>query len=91
MQSYTLRHFASKQFNLVSRKTDTMQKIQPNVKAMIDQQMNTESFIINQKGQDEYHDPPTVSASTLLKKINSNFEVFFQKRDYTERNFASYL
>lgn len=42
-----LRQFASKQFNLVSRKTDTMQKIQPNVKAMIDQQMNTESFIIN--------------------------------------------
>lgn len=38
---FTIRSFASKsgprQFNLVSRKTDTMQKLHPNVKATLDQ------------------------------------------------------
>ena len=34
---------------------------------------------------------PTTTASTFLKTMDSNFEVFFQKRTYSEKNFAFYL
>jgi len=34
---------------------------------------------------------PVTSASTFLKTMNSDFEVFFQKRAYNEKNFSFYL
>lgn len=34
---------------------------------------------------------PQVHASTFLKHMNSDFEVFFQRRNYTEKNFCFYL
>ena len=58
MQSYLpLRAFASKSgprsFNLVHKKSDNMQKVHPNVKAAIDQQMQPESFILSNPNGEE--------------------------------------
>ena len=75
-----------KQFALVSRKFDKMQKVSPAIKQMLDKQMpnlaEIDGSIIPQ---------PTMTASTILKQIDSTFESFFHKRDYTERNFSFYL
>jgi hypothetical protein len=32
-----------------------------------------------------------VTSSNFMKKMDTNFEVFFQRRAYTEKNFTLYL
>lgn len=91
-----MRSFASKsgprQFNLVNRKADTMQKVHPGIKKQIDQQMDDIKFVHTRAdGSESLMIQPQVHATTYLKHMNSDFEVFFQKRNYSERNFASYL
>jgi hypothetical protein len=65
---------------------DNPQKVSPAIKELLNKQMpnlaELEGSIIPQ---------PVMTASTILKQIDSTFESFFHKRDYTERNFSFYL
>jgi len=90
MQYFAVRLFASKtgpkQFALISRKIDTAQRVSPAIKQMLNKQMPNLAEI-----EGSIIDQPALSASTVLKQIDSSFESFFHKRDYTERNFSFYL
>lgn len=66
------------------RKVDKALKVAPAVKAEMNKSMPKFEMLSNER-------PKYIPPDKVLMEIDSTFETFFFKRDYTERNFCFYM
>jgi hypothetical protein len=78
-------------FALVENKTDTRKKISPPVRKELNMQMPTLMGADMTSATEEMLSQPVTTADSFLRQMNTDFEVFFFKRDYNAENFAFYL
>ena len=75
-----------KQYNLVKRKVDKELKVAPQIKEELDKQLPKFDELVESVTKSNYVPPDRV-----LKEMDANFESFFFKRAYSERNFGFYI
>ena len=77
-------------YDLAKRKVDKLIKQAPAVKAELEKQI-PRFKLLNSALQPGESRQSFIPPDKVLKSLDSNFESFFYKREYTERNFCFYM
>ena len=78
-------------YDLVRRKVDKLVKQSPAVKSEMKKQIPRFNLLDKPANQMDKRRQPYIPADQVLKSLDTDFESFFYKREYSERNFCFYL